>query len=162
MTLCLSQLSSLPFFPSFCRCVSLARSFCSIAISSESEMFLSLMHVGAQPLTEVDGRKGRSSWNKYKCNEGKGAAKWLANLRLSHGELRLHWHRDVWWWQSFKVTQNGPLKASHLPTSADSLKGEQIRAPDDFFSFFLSMEHCPIHGERAVTQPSHPSLHWGK
>lgn len=139
MTLCLCQLSSLPFFPSFCRCVSLVRSFCSIAISSESEMFLSLMHVGAQPPTEADGKKGRMSWNKYKCKEGKGVAKWIANLRLWHGEPRPHWHRDVWWWHFSKVTQNGPLKASHLPTSANLLKGEQIRAPD--FSFFFSPQY---------------------
>lgn len=36
----------------------------------------------------------RSCWNKYICNEGKGAAKWLANLCLSKAERGPHWHID--------------------------------------------------------------------
>lgn len=36
----------------------------------------------------------RSRWNKYICNEGKGAAKWLANLCLSKAERGPHWHID--------------------------------------------------------------------
>lgn len=37
----------------------------------------------------------RGCWNKYICNEAKGASKWVANLCLSKAECGSHWHIDL-------------------------------------------------------------------
>lgn len=37
----------------------------------------------------------RGCWNKYICNEAKGASKWVANLCLSNAERGSHWRIDL-------------------------------------------------------------------